>query len=132
MRSYLTRHGNGYNPVGEDFVRKHFRQLEEPTNLDDGYQGKFKIGLLDLDLVTRSFDRSHLDNYQRMYNIEYNAVVTHMDCSPYPDSIPVFYNFNKVDYVDIDKAMDYCFRYLSLKNIYLGLNPESKIILFNS
>ena len=131
MRSYLTRHGNGYNPVGEDFVRKYFRHLEEPTNLDNGPQGLFKIGVLDLDLVIRSFDRNHLDNYQRMYNIEYNVVITHMDCSPYPDVIPVIFNFNKIDYIDINKAMAYCFRYMSLKNTYLGLGPESEIVLFN-
>lgn len=131
MRSYLTRHGNGYNPVGENFVRKYFRHLEEPTNLDNGPQGLFKIGVLDLDLVIRSFDRNHLDNYQRMYNIEYNVVITHMDCSPYPDVIPVIFNFNKIDYIDIDKVMAYCFRYISLKNTYLGLGPESEIVLFN-
>jgi adenylosuccinate synthase len=131
MRSYLTRHGNGYNPVGEDFVRKYFRNLEEPTNLDNGPQGQFKIGVLDLDLVIRSFDRNHLDNYQRMYNIEYNVVITHMDCSPYPEVIPAFFNFNKIDYIDIDKAMAHCFRYISLKNTYLGLGPESEIVLFN-
>jgi len=131
MRSYLTRHGNGYDPVGEDFVRKYFRNLEEPTNLDNGPQGQFKIGVLDLDLVIRSFDRNHLDNYQRMYNIEYNVVITHMDCSPYPEVIPAFFNFNKIDYIDIDKAMAHCFRYISLKNTYLGLGPESEIVLFN-
>lgn len=131
MRSYLTRHGNGYDPVGEDFVRKYFRHLEEPTNLDNGPQGIFKIGVLDLDLVIRSFDRNHLDNYQRMYNIEYNVVITHMDCSPYPDVIPVIFNLNKIDYIDVDKAMAYCFRYISLKNTYLGLSPESEIVLFN-
>lgn len=131
MRSYLTRHGNGYNPVGESFVRKYFQNLEEPTNLDDGPQGLFKIGVLDLDLVIRSFDRNHLDNYQRMYSIEYNAVITHMDCSPYPDVIPAFFNNSKIDYIDIDKAMEYCFKYISLKNTYLGLGPESEIVLFN-
>ena len=72
-----------------------------------------------------------MDNYQRMYNIEYNVVITHMDCSPYPDVIPVIFNFNKIDYIDIDKAMAYCFRYISLKNTYLGLGPKSEIVLFN-
>ena len=131
MRSYLTRHGNGYDPVGESFVRKYFTNLEEPTNLNDGPQGQFKIGVLDLDLVIRSFDRNHLDNYERMYSIEYNAVITHMDCSPYPDVIPAFFDNCKIDYIDIDKAMKYCFRYISLKNTYLGLGPESEIVLFN-
>ena len=131
MRSYLTRHGNGYNPVGESFVRKYFTNLEEPTNLDNGPQGQFKMGVLDLDLVIRSFDRNHLDNYQRMYNIEYNMVITHMDCSPYPDVIPAFFGNGKIDYIDIAEAARYCFRYISLKNTYLGLGPESEIVLFN-
>ena len=131
MRSYLTRHGNGYDPVGESFVRKHFTNLEEPTNLNDGPQGQFKLGALDLDLVIRSFDRNHLDNYQRMYNIVYNAVITHMDCSPYQETIPAFFNYSNIDYIDIDRAMRYCFRYISLKNTYLGLGPESEIVLFN-
>lgn len=131
MRSYLTRHGNGYDPVGESFVRKYFTNLEEPTNLNTGPQGQFKLGVLDLDLVIRSFDRNHLDNYQRMYNIEYNVVITHMDCSPYPDTIPAFFDNSKIDYIDIDKAMEYCFRHVSLKNTYLGFGPESEIVLFN-
>lgn len=131
MRSYLTRHGNGYDPIGESFVREHFHNLEEPTNLDNGPQGQFKLGVLDLDLVIRSFDRNHLDNYERMYSIEYNAVVTHMDCLQYPDTIPAFFNNSKVDYIDIDRAMKYCFRHISLKNTYLGLGPESEIVLFN-
>ena len=131
MRSYLTRHGNGYDPVGESFVRKYFTNLEEPTNLNTGPQGQFKLGVLDLDLVIRSFDRNHLDNYQRMYNIEYNAVITHMDCSPYPYTIPAFFDNSKIDYIDIDKAMKYCFRHMSLKNTYLGFSPESEIVLFN-
>lgn len=131
IRSYLTRHGNGYDPIGEDFIRKTFRNLEEPTNLDNGPQGRFKIGVLDLDLVLRSFDRNHLDNYQKMYNIEYNAVITHMDCSPYPDTIPAFFDYDKIDYIDIDKAVAYCFRYISLKHTYLGFGPKSEIVLFN-
>ena len=130
-RSYLTRHGNGYDPVGESFVRKYFTNLKEPTNLNDGPQGQFKLGVLDLDLVIRSFDRNRLDNYQRMYNIEYNMVITHMDCSPYPDVIPAFFGNGNIDYIDIDKAAQYCFKYISLKNTYLGLGPESDIVLFN-
>ena len=130
-RSYLTRHGNGYDPVGESFVRKYFTNLEEPTNLNSGPQGQFKIGVLDLDLVIRSFDRNHLDNYQRMYNIEYNMVITHMDCSPYQDVIPAFFGNGNIDYIDIDKAAQYCFKHISLKNTYLGLGPKSEIVLFN-
>lgn len=80
MRSYLTRHGNGYNPVGEKLIRKHYINLEEPTNEDTGYQGVFKIGAFDFELLDRLIDRHHLDNYKAMYNVKYNIVMTHMDC----------------------------------------------------
>jgi adenylosuccinate synthase len=131
MRSYLTRHGNGYNPVGEDFIREHYSNLEEPTNLNNGFQGAFKIGVLDLDLAKEAFSRHCLDNYQRMYNVVFNAVITHMDCSPYPDVIPAFFDNDKIDYIDIDKAMNECFRNISLNNTYLGFGPKSEIVLFN-
>lgn len=126
MRSYLTRHGNGYEPIGEVFVREHFTGLEEPTNLDTGYQGKFKLGLLDLDLVNRAIDRHCLDNYQRVYNIKYNLVITHMDCSIYPDTLPAFFS-DRVDYIDIDRVIKYCSKYINISNTYLGLGPESEI-----
>jgi hypothetical protein len=58
-------------------------------------------------------------------------VITHMDCSPYPDVIPAFFGNGKIDYIDITKAVEYCFKYISLKNTYLGLGPESEIVLFN-
>ena len=127
MRSYLTRHG--YDPVGESFVKKYFKNLEEPTNLNTGPQGQFKIGVLDL--VIRSFDRNHLDNYERMYNIEYNMVITHMDCVSYPDMIPAYFNNSRIDYIDIDRVVEYCSRDISLKHTYLGYGPESEIVLFN-
>lgn len=124
MRSYLTRHGNGFNPVGEDFIRKYYNNLEEPTNLDTGYQGKFKIGMFSDRLLRDAYSRSHLDNYARMYNVKYNAVVTHMDCNPGQDSIPTLeYGFMHLGELFTSDV-------ISVNNIYIGLGPNSDIIMF--
>lgn len=80
MRSYLTRHGNGYNPFREDVVREYFT-LDEPTNRNDGFQGVFKYGVFDENLLRRVIDRHHIDNLKREYNLSLNGVVTHIDCA---------------------------------------------------
>lgn len=74
-RPYLTRHGNGYEPKYGELVNNTFT-LEEPTNLDSGYQGKFKRGIFDVDLLNIAIKRHNLIDY----NVEYNLVLTHMDC----------------------------------------------------
>ena len=119
-RSYLTRHGNGYEPVGESIVRANYKNLEEPTNLDTGPQGKFKIGLLNLDLLRDSFVRHHLDNYARMYGVKYNLVITHMDCTK--DDVLVIFNKNhpysvRPEHIEFD--------IIDFENIYLGYGPNS-------
>lgn len=127
MRSYLTRHGNGYEPIKEPFVREYFKNLNEPTNLDNGPQGRFKIGLFDKDLVRRAFDRSHLDNYQKMYNIKFNTVITHMDCVPYGGTIPIKEDTG-VKYEPVNSLMERCFsNILSLNKIYEGYGPNNII-----
>lgn len=80
MRTYLTRHGNGFTPIGEEYIRKSYVNLDEPTNKDTGYQGKFKLGVFNLRLLERVNDRHHLENYKYHYNIKYNVVVNHFDC----------------------------------------------------
>lgn len=75
-RTYLTRHGNGYEPVLENHVTPHLDISYEPTNLDTGYQGKFKKGIFDVPLLLRAFDRHTLDNY----SVHYKLVITHCDC----------------------------------------------------
>lgn len=75
-RTYLTRHGNGYEPVLENHVTPHLDISHEPTNLDTGYQGKFKKGIFEVPLLLRAFDRHTLDNY----SVHYKLVMTHCDC----------------------------------------------------
>lgn len=76
-RTYLTRHGNGYEPNSRFFPFDISNKFE--TNVLNEYQGEFKVGLFDFDLLNRAFDRHCLDVYQNMYGIKYNLVLTHFD-----------------------------------------------------
>ena len=110
MRPYITRHGNGFEPKGGELVSKHF-SLYEPTNTDDGFQGRFKYGLFDECLMRRSFDRHHIDNYRKNYNLKTNLVITHLDCL-LNDCLP-FYNW-KLELTSLSvghfmkEMMNYC------------------------
>ena len=75
-RTYTTRHGNGYEPqqvLHWDLSGKH------ETNVENEFQGKFKTGILDFDLIQRAVDRHHLDAWQRKHNLQYHLMVTHGD-----------------------------------------------------
>ena len=73
-RSYLTRHGNGYEPIKCD----DFYDLSDKyeTNVLNEFQGEFKTGVLSLDLINRILDRIDLMAYNHN---KFNLVITHMD-----------------------------------------------------
>lgn len=132
MRSYLTRHGNGYEPSNEDLIRKTYRNLDEPTNLDTGHQGKFKIGVFDIDLLQDALNRSHLDNYARMYNVKFNAVVTHMDCTPRENALTIRDGGHIMEDFPLNSVFDLSWirRIIKVQNIYKGICSNSNIQLF--
>ncbi len=75
-RTYTTRHGNGYEPKHElyyDLNDKH------ETNVDNEFQGPFKVGILEFGLIHHAIDRHHLDVWQKKYNLQYHLMVTHGD-----------------------------------------------------
>jgi len=75
-RTYTTRHGNGYEPrqpLSWDLSAKH------ETNVENEYQGKFKTGALDFDLIYKAIDRHHLDVWQQKHHLQYHLMVTHGD-----------------------------------------------------
>ena len=75
-RTYTTRHGNGYEPrqpLSWDLSAKH------ETNVENEFQGKFKTGALDFDLIYRAIDRHHLDVWQKRHNLQFHLMVTHGD-----------------------------------------------------
>lgn len=115
-RTYLTRHGNGYEPKNwyDDIVNKYINIPKELSNSDTGTQGKFKTGILELSLLNRAIDRHHLDNYP----CKFNWVITHVDCLKDGNTIPVFAHEN-VEVMDVDKMSH-----------HLRL-PINKVILFD-
>ncbi len=120
MRSYLTRHGNGYNPFREDMVREYFT-LDEPTNRNDGFQGTFKYGVFDENLLRRVIDRHHIDNLKREYNLSLNGVVTHLDCV-IMDCIPFL--DRKTDFTRETIKRFLYFQSLYFDKIYGSYSPE--------
>ena len=75
-RTYLTRHGNGYMP-NEDKVNLVNNQGE--TNKDNAFQGNFRIGSLDHDLIKYSLDCDKEFNHICQNK---NLVITCMDQHP--------------------------------------------------
>ena len=72
-RTYTTRHGAGYIPKESDYIR--YPRFE--ANKDNQYQGQFKMGILDIDMINRAIDRHCLDNIE---NCKFNLVINHVDC----------------------------------------------------
>lgn len=75
-RTYTTRHGNGYKPRiphRYDLSNKH------ETNITNEFQGDFKTGVLEVDLLNKAYERHCINNYIKKYNMSLNLVVTHMD-----------------------------------------------------
>jgi adenylosuccinate synthase len=75
-RTYLTRHGNGYEPKYEhclDLSKKH------ETCVDNEFQGAFKTGALETPLLNLAWQRHCMDNWVKRYNMTVNLVVTHLD-----------------------------------------------------
>ena len=72
-RTYTTRHGAGYIPTKSDYIKL----PDFEANKDNQYQGEFKTGILDIDMINRGIDRHCLDNLE---NCKFNLVINHMDC----------------------------------------------------
>jgi len=120
MRSYLTRHGNGYNPFRNEIVREYFK-LNEPTNRNDGFQGVFKYGVFDEYLLRRVIDRHHIDNLKLLHHLKLNGVVTHLDC-PTVDCIPFIDRNNDYTRVSTNQFLSYLSMYFD--KLYGSYSPE--------
>lgn len=121
MRIYLTRHGNGYNPFREDVVREHF-YLDEPTNPNDGFQGVFKYGVFEENLLRRVIDRHHIDNLKLQHQFKLYGVITHLDCAKTTDCIP-FLDRNQ-DYTRVKIGRFLSFQSLYFDKLYGSYSPE--------
>ena len=70
-RTYLTRHGNGYNPM----IPKEVYKADE-TNVFNEFQGNFKTGALEFDLLNYGFQAHQLKSTT---GFDFNLVISHMD-----------------------------------------------------
>lgn len=89
-RTYTTRHGNGYEPKPHSFC-----DLSEKyeTNVNNEFQGEFKTGILEFELLNRAYERHCIDNYVKKHNMSVNLVITHMDVC----KSDKHYNFGFID-----------------------------------
>lgn len=93
-RTYLTRHGNGYTPCKYGFEID--LEGKHETNINNEFQGEFKTGCLNFDILNEAFTRHCLDNYWKQYNLTINMVVTHWDLIK--NGFPYIFN-NKREYL---------------------------------
>jgi adenylosuccinate synthase len=72
-RSYHTRHGNG--PFKQEHIE--LKHTEEETNVTNEYQGVFKVGKLDVDLLRQAIETDKI--YSGRLNRMFTLVVTCVD-----------------------------------------------------
>lgn len=132
-RTYLTRHGNGYNPCKRTFNFRLDNKFE--TNIFNEYQGKFKVGIYDFDLLYDAINRAHIDNYVMMYNIHPNLVITHFDLLDDVDEfhykkngmLGSFKFGNKyfvANFINNTASLNY-------EHVFVNESPESNLIDYN-
>lgn len=132
-RTYLTRHGNGYLPCKRTFNFNLENKFE--TNVYNEYQGKFKVGIYDFDLLHDAINRAHIDNYIKMYDLHPNLVITHFDLL---DGVDEFH-YKKNGMIDSFKFENKYFVANFINNtasilyehVYVNESPESDLKDYN-
>ena len=127
-RTYLTRHGNGYEPKHPIIIP----EWKEESNITNQFQGIFKTGILEIPLLQRAFDRHNVINTCYKYNISPKLVVTHTDLID-KNVINSFAldNNNIVKFNNTEEALDILIKeldgYLDPQEVYYSDNPNSDI-----
>lgn len=127
-RTYLTRHGNGYEPKHPIIIP----EWKEESNITNQFQGVFKTGILEIPLLQRAFDRHNVINTCYKYNISPKLVVTHTDLID-KNVINSFAldNNNIVKFNNTEEALDILIKeldgYLDPQEVYYSDNPNSDI-----
>ena len=126
-RTYLTRHGNGYEP-------KHLITIpewKEESNIDNQFQGKFKTGLLEIKLLQRAFDRHNIINTCQKHKISPRLVVTHTDLIDKNVINSFTLDNNIINFNNTEEALDILIKeldgYLDPQAVYYSDNPNSDI-----
>lgn len=98
-RTYTTRHGNGYEPKSP--IRFYYNINDKyESNVNNEFQGEFKTGILEFELLNIAYNRHCIDNYAHKYNMSVNLVITHMDVLEEGEH----YNFDFIDNVGLSHS----------------------------
>lgn len=133
-RTYLTRHGNGYTPCQYGFNFDLSNKYE--SNVENQYQGIFKTGIMNFDLLNEAYNRHCLDNYWRLYNLTFNMVVTHFDLLDNVDEYKFIVNdkrtsFSGDEHQTLKDKVGEMFRFFAdgirIKDVYVNDSPESNL-----
>lgn len=144
-RPYLTRHGNGWDPLGkapELFCKSQIDSRIE-INAENEYQGRFKTGAFDIPLAQSAWDRHCIDNWISKNKAYINLVITHADafsrnCGPdkaiqmIAEKRHILGNSDAPD-IDVKYVMDAAgfFDRLPFKNkvckLYMNSSPEGNM-----
>lgn len=129
-RTYLTRHGNGYTPCQLDFPFDLTNKHE--TNVYNNYQGQFKTGVINFDLLNEAYTRHCIDNYFYLYNVKLNMVVTHWDLLNNIEYYPFIYNDKRDRFTDkLAENVGEMFRFfakdLRIADVFVNGSVESKL-----
>ena len=81
-RSYMTRHGNGFEPRGNAPKKYIESQIGIETNIFNNYQGNFKVGAFDIPILSAAWNRHHMDVWINKYKLQCHLVITHADAYP--------------------------------------------------
>ena len=121
MRAYQTRHGNG--PMTNEIIPHNIKPNPYEQNYDDTPQGKFRISLLDLDLIKYSISR---DPYISSPQTDVELVITCLDL------VEDDYRFtldgkiqefkNEIEFVSAIQ-----FELFQIKNVYISRTPYSEM-----
>jgi adenylosuccinate synthase len=82
-RTYQTRHGAGFM-TNEGDINGMLKNNEDETNVSHDYQGDFRIGSLDTDLLNYALE---IDKQYHHFELKKNLVVTCMDQYKIPISV---------------------------------------------
>lgn len=120
-RAYHTRHGYGPLPT-EHFINNILKNPWE-QNFDDTAQGKFRAGLLDLDLLRYGIAK---DNYLRQ--VPFNLVITCLDLIQnewrYVENTKIVNCINEVEFVA--RIVNTLKKQFKVNGVYLSHSPISE------
>ena len=102
------------------------------TNVYNDYQGEFKTGILNFDLLNEAYTRHCIDNYFYLYNMKLNMVVTHWDLLNGIEYFPFIFNEKRDKFTDkLTDNLGELFRFfpkdLRISDVFVNGSVESNL-----